>query len=368
MGGGGRGFTEYPARVWREFPGAPHLAFVLLLAFAGRGGLWLVLLTVATVGVVVAAGSGSWCTGIAAMVGPAVAVGPRSRPILSPPGPLGWPWSLGRCWFAGVAADPPRAGPRRSRWTLAVALAPAPRRPLLSWTRRSGGGKVGRFHLRRRAEELGADVVLLIGRGRRREQLARDALARGADVLGVAGATTPSPRGGGRRRARRAPAGHQRGTATTPPWTSGSTARTPPLPRGAARRWWRPGSTARATEAVRQQRLLRCLRRDRGEPRLPGRPAPDDAGSPARPARPASRRPPCRPAAAQLTVDAPTQCSSATTRTGTPTSTGGDGVPGSTAARSGWSPCPRGHGGRRWACSRAPRAGAWGGPRHGRLL
>src|SRR3712207_8477528 len=52
---------------------------------------------------------------------------------------------------------------------------------------RSGGGKVGRFHLRERAEELGAEVALLDRPGTDVQQLARDALARGADLLGVAG-------------------------------------------------------------------------------------------------------------------------------------------------------------------------------------
>ena len=52
---------------------------------------------------------------------------------------------------------------------------------------RSGGGKVARFRLRERAEELGAEVALLDRPGTDVQQLARDALARGADLLGVAG-------------------------------------------------------------------------------------------------------------------------------------------------------------------------------------
>jgi diacylglycerol kinase family enzyme len=46
---------------------------------------------------------------------------------------------------------------------------------------------VGRFDLQRRAEELGAEVALLDRPGTDVQQLARDALARGADLLGVAG-------------------------------------------------------------------------------------------------------------------------------------------------------------------------------------
>ena len=42
---------------------------------------------------------------------------------------------------------------------------------------RSGGGKVARFGLQRRAEELGAEVALLDRPGTDVQQLARDALA-----------------------------------------------------------------------------------------------------------------------------------------------------------------------------------------------
>ncbi|MGW5570515.1 diacylglycerol kinase family protein [Nocardia thailandica] len=65
-------------------------------------------------------------------------------------------------------------------------LAPAPRRPFLIMNPRSGGGKVGRFDLRRKAEQLGAEVALLDG-PTDVAALARAAVARGADLLGVAG-------------------------------------------------------------------------------------------------------------------------------------------------------------------------------------
>jgi diacylglycerol kinase family enzyme len=52
---------------------------------------------------------------------------------------------------------------------------------------RSGGGKVVQFALQERAEALGAEVALLDRSGTDVQQLARDALARGADLLGVAG-------------------------------------------------------------------------------------------------------------------------------------------------------------------------------------
>jgi diacylglycerol kinase family enzyme len=66
--------------------------------------------------------------------------------------------------------------------------APSPRRPYLIMNPRSGGGKVARFGLREKAEALGAEVALLEGPGTVDVgQLARTAVANGADLLGVAG-------------------------------------------------------------------------------------------------------------------------------------------------------------------------------------
>ena len=66
--------------------------------------------------------------------------------------------------------------------------APPPRRPYLIMNPRSGGGKVTRFGLKDKAEALGAEVVLLEGPGPVDVgELARQAVADGADLLGVAG-------------------------------------------------------------------------------------------------------------------------------------------------------------------------------------
>ena len=60
--------------------------------------------------------------------------------------------------------------------------------PYLIMNPRSGGGKVGRFGLREKATELGARVELLDGPGEVDvAELARQAAADGADLLGVAG-------------------------------------------------------------------------------------------------------------------------------------------------------------------------------------
>ncbi|MEU9859874.1 diacylglycerol kinase family protein [Streptomyces sp. NPDC047971] len=65
---------------------------------------------------------------------------------------------------------------------------PLPRKPVLIMNPKSGGGKVGRFRLVERAEELGATVHLLDPEGGTDvEALAREAVADGADLLGVAG-------------------------------------------------------------------------------------------------------------------------------------------------------------------------------------
>jgi diacylglycerol kinase family enzyme len=65
---------------------------------------------------------------------------------------------------------------------------PPPRRPFLIMNPRSGGGKVTRFGLKDKAEALGATVALLEGPGTVDvAELARRAVADGADLLGVAG-------------------------------------------------------------------------------------------------------------------------------------------------------------------------------------
>jgi diacylglycerol kinase family enzyme len=61
-----------------------------------------------------------------------------------------------------------------------------PRHAVLLCNPWSGGGKVERFGLVERAAELGVETVLL-DHGLDLEQLARDAVARGADCLGMAG-------------------------------------------------------------------------------------------------------------------------------------------------------------------------------------
>ncbi len=85
---------------------------------------------------------------------------------------------------AGRAALVREAVPERMR----EHDAPPPKRPYLIMNPRSGGGKVTRFGLKDKAEALGADVALLEGPGPVDVgELARAAVANGADLLGVAG-------------------------------------------------------------------------------------------------------------------------------------------------------------------------------------
>jgi len=66
--------------------------------------------------------------------------------------------------------------------------APTPLRPFIVMNPHSGGGKVEKFDLRRKAEALGAEVYLLEGpEPVDVTALARRAVTRGADLLGVAG-------------------------------------------------------------------------------------------------------------------------------------------------------------------------------------
>ena len=88
---------------------------------------------------------------------------------------------------AAVLAARTALRPDRSAWELPVVDAPDAQRPFFVMNPRSGGGKVARFDLQKRAEALGAEVALLDQPHTDVQQLARDALARGADLLGVAG-------------------------------------------------------------------------------------------------------------------------------------------------------------------------------------
>lgn len=93
-------------------------------------------------------------------------------------------WALAAA--AGWAALRAEAAPATTAPGRPVA---PPRHACLLMNPRSGGGKVGRFRLKEKAEALGAEVVVLGSTTPSWDvaELAREALARGADLLGVAG-------------------------------------------------------------------------------------------------------------------------------------------------------------------------------------
>jgi diacylglycerol kinase family enzyme len=79
-----------------------------------------------------------------------------------------------------------RTGDAQTR--MPAVRATRPQHPFLIMNPRSGGGKVTKFHLKDKAEALGAQVALLEGPGTVDvAALARQAVADGADLLGVAG-------------------------------------------------------------------------------------------------------------------------------------------------------------------------------------
>ncbi|GGQ48850.1 diacylglycerol/lipid kinase family protein [Couchioplanes azureus] len=164
-------------------------ATVLVLAVAGlRGGVALLVVAVAGMA---AALAGVWWflthRGVLRWLAAAVMVlAPLTVAVLYARARLVWVVVVfALLWSAALAAGrqalaASAAGPREYD-------TPPPRRPYLIMNPRSGGGKVGRFDLVRKARALGAEVALLDGAGTDVAGLARQAVRQGADLLGVAG-------------------------------------------------------------------------------------------------------------------------------------------------------------------------------------
>lgn len=182
-----------------EVGAARALARLALLCLAGAvasvvagAGQWLILLLgLAGLGL---AGAGIWWAlahrGMARLCGALLA-------LAAPVGVLVL-YAVSGLWLVAVAA--------LGSWTAALACARSalrrlrkphgmhsrsarpPRRPVLIMNPRSGGGKVEKHGLAERAEALGAQVILLdLDSEPDPAELARQAVAEGADLLGVAG-------------------------------------------------------------------------------------------------------------------------------------------------------------------------------------
>ncbi|GAA3387721.1 hypothetical protein GCM10017752_05010 [Streptomyces roseoviridis] len=200
-------------------------AVVSLFVPFGSGGLLIIALGLA--GLVLCA-AGTWWflahRGPVRLLGALLAVGtPVGVLLLYVDGGL-WRSALTALGLWAVALSCARSALRRPHRPRAATPAPRPRRPVLFMNPRSGGGKVERFGLVEYAERLGARVVLLDGdearerpadpdtdaeaepRGEPEREdtgpgeagsggpghldvaaLARQAVADGADLLGVAG-------------------------------------------------------------------------------------------------------------------------------------------------------------------------------------
>jgi len=166
-------------------------AVAVLLAVVGTRGLLVPL--VGLLGLAVA-GAGTWWAlahrGVARAAGALLAVGAPVAVLVLYAGTGLWLTALGALllWAAALAAARSALRKVRRPSRSHAHSAPRPRRPVLIMNPRSGGGKVERFGLVAKAEELGARVVLLdTAKQVDVAELARQAVSDGADLLGVAG-------------------------------------------------------------------------------------------------------------------------------------------------------------------------------------
>ncbi len=166
-------------------------AVALLLAVAGWRSLTLVALAV--IGVCAVLAGGYWFLANRGVLRWLALVLVVAAPVLIV---VAFTWHH-LVWVAVVAvalmvaaAGTARAalGAGRQDTAMPAVRAARPRRPFLIMNPRSGGGKVTKFGLQDKAEQLGAQVALLEGPGTVDvAALARQAVADGADLLGVAG-------------------------------------------------------------------------------------------------------------------------------------------------------------------------------------
>jgi diacylglycerol kinase family enzyme len=171
---------------------AAALAVMLPLGYAGAGSLLLIALGVLGTGLTMAAlwwvlthrGPARVAACVLALVTPATVVGFFAAAQL-----LWVPVASLALWGFAVWAGKFALSTTKSHVVSVTEYrTPAPTRAFLIMNPRSGGGKVERFGLKEKAERLGAHVRLLDPE--RHEDvaaLARQAVADGADLLGVAG-------------------------------------------------------------------------------------------------------------------------------------------------------------------------------------
>ncbi|MFF0117070.1 diacylglycerol/lipid kinase family protein [Streptomyces prasinus] len=185
----------YRAQRWaaRAALAAAALAVVFPLLYGGLRGLALLLCGVAGLALSSAAlwwtltlrGPLRWLAALVAVCVPAAVIA-LSAVFLFWALPVSLAlWALavwsGRFALRGTGSGQQPDRPRERRM-------PLPRRAVLIMNPRSGGGKVGRYRLREKAERLGARVVLLDPEKENDvTAMAQEAVVGGADLLGAAG-------------------------------------------------------------------------------------------------------------------------------------------------------------------------------------
>ena len=166
-------------------------ALIVALVFAGLRSVVLVLVGLAGLAVALAAlwwfltsrGLRRWLLGVLMIAAPVAVL------VLYAVSGLFWV-VVTALVLVGVAGAAGRAALARAEPPAGMIEyeTPPPARPFVIMNPRSGGGKVPRFALPATAETLGAEVALLEGPGTVDVvELAQRAVARGADLLGVAG-------------------------------------------------------------------------------------------------------------------------------------------------------------------------------------
>lgn len=168
---------------------AALLALVFGFFLAHPGSILLDLVGLALIG------AGGWWAvterglrRIGGIVAALVGVGAIVYAVLSRVQDAGWRTALilALIGLVGMAAGQARVAVASGLHVSDGQPFPAPQHPVLIANPKSGGGKFERFGLQELAEQHGVEVVILHP-GDDLEQLARDAIARGADCLGMAG-------------------------------------------------------------------------------------------------------------------------------------------------------------------------------------
>ncbi|MET9828219.1 diacylglycerol kinase family protein [Streptomyces sp. NPDC006385] len=171
---------------------AAGLALLVPLAYGGIGGVLLLVAGAAGLGLsAVAAWWALTLRGPARWAAAGLAVAVPAALVALFAATLSWALPMSVALWAVAVWSGKRAlqgtGSPRVR-VMRERKAVPPQRPYLIMNPRSGGGKVGRFSLKEKAERLGAQVALLDPEQHQDvTALARKAVADGADLLGVAG-------------------------------------------------------------------------------------------------------------------------------------------------------------------------------------